>query len=677
MSENNTRLICRVRGSKIAADIHPDPFYRTYSSTDAEHACHRGIGPAGILGAETTDCDTPLSLVNETFRWINENLKDTIDFVIWTGDSARHDNDEKIPRSEEQVLGQNRMLVDKMVEVFGKDDNIDDPDPTNDFILPIIPTFGNNDILPHNIFTPGPNRWTKKYARVWDRFVPEEQRHSFARGGWFFNEVIPNKLAVFSLNSLYFFDSNAAVDGCDRPSEPGYEQLEWLRIQLQFLRARGMKAIMTGHVPPARTDSKQNWDETCWQKYTLWMRQYRDVVVGAVWGHMNIDHFMFHDMEELRYKSDADFSNYENEYYAPAETRRDTISQGGQFTIQSASDYLSELRQSWHKLPSSPEGAVIEGDEQVGASKKKRSRKQKEKKFLRKIGGEWAERFSVSLVSPSVIPNYYPTLRVVEYNITGLEDTKLEQSPSKPANWATQDLGDDPFIHVDDSGEATEEDYFVTRKSKKSKKHKKPGFKVPRGPSKTSPPGPAYSPQTLTWLSYVQYYGNLTYINNDFHNSTEAVLSEFEKVEPNQDDRLDAAKKWRDGKHADKDMPDKVKRKKPQPNKFEYEIEYDTRNDSIYGLKDMTVRSYFDLAQRIGTKKPKKGDRLEVMGKEDDGQSEVQLDEDLQHMGGAVDASKKGKGKHRKVGNKVWYTFIKRAFVNTMEDGDVDDVFGK
>ena len=53
--------------------------------------------------------------------------------------------------------------MDKFVEVFGKTDNIDDPDPTNDFVIPIVPTFGNNDMLPHNIFAPGPNKWTKEY----------------------------------------------------------------------------------------------------------------------------------------------------------------------------------------------------------------------------------------------------------------------------------------------------------------------------------------------------------------------------------------------------------------------------------------------------------------------------------------------------------------------------------
>jgi endopolyphosphatase len=511
------------------ADFHPDPFYKPGSSSASEDACHSGSGDAGILGAEKTDCDSPIALVNATFQWINDNLKDEVDFVIWTGDSARHDNDERYPRSESQVVGQNELLVSKFVEVFGKDDNIDDRDPTNDFVVPIIPTFGNNDILPHNIFEPGPNKWTKSYTSVWKKFIPEEQRHSFERGGWFLVEVIRDRLAVFSLNTLYFFDSNSAVDGCDAKSEPGYEHMEWLRVQLQLLRERGMKAIITGHVPPARTDSKQSWDETCWQKYTLWMRQYRDVVVGAVYGHANIDHFLIQDTKDLEY----DFS-----------TEVETITGGvlhadKPVSIQSKSAYLNELRERWAELPKPPSGlsyATVNGDESTSKRKKKSKKQKRREEFLKSIGGPWAERFSSSLVSPGVVPNYYPTLRVFEYNITGLEDLYPSVYASSPA--AISDVENRSGVDEDvDTWEEAERDERTTKAQgqdsphdlKKKKKHRgpkkrKPSFKVPHGPDATTPPGPAYSPQTLTWLSYAQYYANLTYINNHFskHQQEEA-----------------------------------------------------------------------------------------------------------------------------------------------------------
>jgi endopolyphosphatase len=52
------------------------------------------------------------------------------------------------------------------------------------------------------------------------------------------------------------------VDGCNAPSEPGYEQMEWLNVQLSLMREQGMKAIIIGHVPPVWTKAKMSWDKS-------------------------------------------------------------------------------------------------------------------------------------------------------------------------------------------------------------------------------------------------------------------------------------------------------------------------------------------------------------------------------------------------------------------------------
>ena len=623
-------------------DFHPDEFFKQYASTEEEEACHRGDGPAGIFGAETTDCDSPISLVNATFDWIGHNLKDNIDFVIWTGDSARHDNDEEIPRTEHQVVELNELLVQKFTEVFGKDDNINDTDPTNDFTIPIVPSFGNNDILPHNIFTPGPNRWTRKYTSVWRKFIPEEQRHSFTRGGWFFVEVIPRQLAVFSLNTLYFFDSNTAVDGCAAKSEPGYEQMEWLRIQLQFLRQRGMKAIMTGHVPPARTESKQSWDETCWQKYALWMKQYRDVVVGSIYGHMNIDHFMLQDFEDISKKA------LMGETASMARMALDD-----ELTMQSSADYLTELRADWSRLPDPPKtNSMLDFDigylyDLYDSLTRKKKPKSKKDKFLEKIGGEWAERYSLSLVSPSVVPNYYPTMRVVEYNISGLDTVSLTHPTfQRDQDERLKDLVKENLRSSKD------------KKDKKTRKHKprKPDFIMPKAPSKSAPPGPAYSPQTLSWLGYTQYYANLTRINDDFTKESNGIDSDS----------------WHEGRHSGRKPREKSKK---HHKKFEYDVEYDTRNDSAFGLPDLTVRSYVDLAERIGQYRSANEDDLllEAKGRDsalcNDSELDIQKNKKYRKHHGK-------KHKHRKAITKIWFAFVNRAYVGSRDEEELHDQFG-
>ncbi|KAH0843256.1 Endopolyphosphatase [Fonsecaea pedrosoi] len=623
----------RLRGRFLhITDLHPDPFYKPHS--DTEEQCHYGHGSAAYYGAETTDCDTPISLVNATFKWIEANLKDEIDFVVWTGDSARHDNDDRLPRSDKQVLKLNRFVVNKFVETFGKPDNIHDPDPTNDFVVPIVPTFGNNDILPHNIFTAGPNKWTRTYLDVWEPFIPQAQRHSFARGGWFFTEVIPNRLAVFSLNTLYFFDSNSAVDGCDLKSEPGYEHMEWLRIQLQFLRDRGMKAILIGHVPPARTESKQNWDESCYQKFTLWMRQYRDVIITSIFGHMNIDHFMFQDVKELHYKF-----KIEGIDDGPNKIQRFKSQPDNTFSLAAKAQYLNELRSGWSELPTPPAGHsyLRMGGEEVSNNTVDTRKKDEEKelaKFLKAIGGPWAERYSLTLVSPSVVPNFFPTLRVVEYNITGMEnDHPAQGAIGKPAvehhvegSANREEVSEETEEDESDNDVDTNNDIHDLKKKKKGKKRKKkpkkPNFPVPKPPSSSSPPGPAYSPQPLSLVSLTQYYANLTRIHEQMHQ-------------------------------------DKSSKNDPYKH-FAYVTEYTTKNDSAYRIQDLTVRSMLDLAERMGR------DSLKLS------------DEDLEDVERDVDLSKNKGDKHKTKTRKnhLWKVFIKRAFVHTKPDDEIDQRFG-
>ncbi|EON67470.1 hypothetical protein W97_06724 [Coniosporium apollinis CBS 100218] len=681
----------RARGESFMGDFytlpvyfHPDPYYETYSSTEKDIACHRGDGPAGLYGAETSDCDSPLSLVNATFKWIDENIKDTVDFVIWTGDSARHDNDEELPRSEHQIIEQNELLVSKFVEVFGHDENANDTDPTNDFIVPIVPTFGNNDMMPHNIFLEGPNRWTMKYLDVWRQFIPEEQRHQFQRGGWYYTEVIPNKLAVFSLNTMYFFDSNSAVDGCAARTEPGYEHFEWLRIQLQFMRMRGMKAMMIGHVPPARTDAKKSWDETCWQKYTLWMRQYRDVIVGSFFGHMNIDHFMLQDFDDIdlnQLSGDVAMSDV-----------RTALDDNGEISTASASDYLIDLRHIWAKIPrvSSLDESEADSEEFAGdtdyssfwdrvwqsvAHKKKQKKhkggKKKKKHPHDNVGGPWGERYSVSHVAASVVPNYFPTLRIFEYNVTGLENM-FDPAPVEYSvtNTATQvSMRDETPKRFEQSPELESEETERYEDAKNS--HTKHHFIMPDGPSKSSPPGPAYSPQTLALLGYTQYYANLTYINNDFEDEGFSSLDL-----PSEDDAEHA--KWKEGKFKGK-RPRDSENPQPRPRKFKFQVEYDTMSDKIYGLKDLTVKNYINLARRIGNFKVEDAgisERVHSAQQPSDEQPPLEVEKDKHKKDkGKKDKGKKDKHKKHKI-DHVWFTFVRRAFVDTMDLQDVEEQFG-
>lgn len=473
------------------------------------------------------------------------------------------------------------------------------------------------------------------------------------------------------------------------------------------MRSRGIKAILMGHVPPARVDSKESWDETCWQKYTLWVQQYRDIIVGSLYGHMNIDHFMLQDFEQIDdHTKKGDMAAQKNR--ANGIAGEIGLLEDGEVTVASASDYLLSLRDFWARLPSpladsNQKSRVDSWDDEERddnstwqwlISKISSSRKHKKigrsakKKYLEKIGGKYAQRYSASLVTPSVVPNYFPTLRIVEYNITGLEHLHVQGSTASDVPGNQQPFSKHEFS--DDEGYKREVDILIKRKEKQKKKEKalkhskKFRFKVPQGPSKSAPPGPAYSPQVFTWTRYTQYFANLTRINNDFIDPQRHEFdADSESTSTNNlspcmifgleiSDGLIESKGWKEGKHGK--HQGKQPRPEPHPNEFEYEVEYDTKDKKF---PDLTVRRWVEYARKIGGGGAKPKDVLDYEEEMDrpEQNAEAQQADELDAEGKQHKKHKKGK-KHHKA-TKEWFTFVKRAFVGTMNPREIKQVFGQ
>lgn len=515
----------------------------------------------------------------------------------------------------------------------------------------------------------------------------------------------------------YFFTSNSGVDGCAKKKEPGYEQFEWLRVQLQIMRDRGISAILIGHVPPARVDSKESWDETCWQKYALWARQYRDVIVGSLYGHMNIDHFMLQDFHHIKKGATKGLMAASNITTGSGD-QEDGFLTDGEVSVASASEYLVDLRWWWSKIPSPPSkkngkrqsiAEYVDGEDDEEpptlwqkalfpfSKPDKKPKDGKKKSFLDKIGGPYAERYSVSMVAPSVVPNYFPTIRVIEYNITGLEhvtaspvsdqetssssliqdlaiDHELPDSVTSPDDTNHDFSDDETYLRNIRSILMRKRKYREKESLKKLRKHK---FRVPDGPSKSSPPGPAYSPQTLTFTSYTQYFANLTHINNDFvsealpqtHSLNENSPQTIFGLKVSEGGQIEQ-KGWKEGKHGK--HQGKKPHLKPHPKRFKFEVEYDTKTDERYGLEDLTVRSLMDLARRIG-----EGDEgsKPTMSTEDDGEEDEQENDDAEEdveSNKNKERKKKKHGKHKHSKNKTWLTFVERAFVGTLDPRELE-----
>lgn len=74
---------------------------------------------AGRFGTLGTKCDSPTALVEAAFGFMSAQAPDA-DFVIYTGDSVRHDRDKNLKRTKAQVLEIQSTLVNYFKKTFYK-----------------------------------------------------------------------------------------------------------------------------------------------------------------------------------------------------------------------------------------------------------------------------------------------------------------------------------------------------------------------------------------------------------------------------------------------------------------------------------------------------------------------------------------------------------------------------
>lgn len=341
---------------------------------------------------------------------------------------------------------------------------------------------------------------------------------------------------------------------------------------------------------------------------------------------MNLDHFLLHDTDELKPPHEDDIRRPKKpakkltmscaagnpgcaeEYPEREDEVRQFDEENPTFTASNAETYLHSLREAFSYLPSPANLASLSGE----------VREQEAQKYSKRIGGKFAERYILSLVGPSVVPNYFPTLRVVEYNITGLFDGEDQ----------TVDLG--PTIQSEPAEDEDEDELSIAKKRDPN---------VPLPPSKTSPPGPAYSMQSYSWLGYTQYYANMTRING-----------------------RQPGKPLDDPSHLElRDLSD--------DQEFKYEVEYNTRTDKVYNLKDMTVKSYLKLAGEIVDATLRDTKRRNGKG---DGGSVQEWDEEEDSDFESLKKKKHGKQHEILKKDKIWHAFVTRAFVSTIKGKDLE-----
>ena len=447
-------------------------------------------------------------------------------------------------------------------------------------------------------------------------------------------------------------------------------------VQLTEYRKRGVKAYLTGHVPPG----KKFYYPSCYRRYTLWSHAFRDVILGHFYGHNNMDHFFYLDAKKaLEEEEEAEmlktlvysdekpdistFSPSELEILSRLSSRSadELLDSHDEIRILGAEDYMSDIKEMFEQLPAPPKPRKW--------SKGRKGEKQR-RKWERKVR-EYEENYQVVQVAPSVIPTYFSGIRVFEYNVSELAGqlfTREEVSIVERTNWTefwermdreiaeeaeqksaiprrlskglsfqnTDPTNQEILLDTLDPDLLPSDHYAITKM-----KPKKPSpIRLPQGPHKSSPRGPLYEPQLFTPVRWEVHFVNLTDINI--------------KYEQNPKRSWDYSKDF-------------------------FRLEY-TSDGAPYYMKDMTLATWLDLGRKIGKEKPAKKkvavDGLDYMGdagemgdmKDIDGSaSDSESDSDegiLKHKEGKGKKKKDGKGE-KKEKETFWDVFLRRAFINS------------
>ncbi|KAJ1664033.1 Endopolyphosphatase [Coemansia sp. RSA 1813] len=426
-------------------DLHIDPNYREGSTTYSQ--CHRlpplraakdgdGHRSTGRFGIPRAKCDSSLALINATRDYLRREWADKVDFVLWTGDSGRHDGDAEIPRTFDEIIEQNRIASKAMHRAF----------PPN---VPIVPNIGNNDVSPHNdLPAPGHKRARRTFrelAAAWKQLVPEDQLSTFLYGGYFAKDVIKpgdgsRGLTVLSLNTMYWYRANAKVGGCKAEDSPGLAQIAWIRYQIRRARERNHDLTLIGHVSP----NLDNYRPSCYEGYARTVTQLvpppslaetarnssssssssaseaLPLIHAQLYGHSNVDLWSFvgQDLSMLEQRGDEEGGRLWWERQVDEETGRFgrlirevwDVSGIPDQTNSEEPPLFSGLNESlWEEMAddaSFAESKSLPSDFVDGLLK------EFERVLMLK---ERHPRLGVATISPSIIPKYMPAFRVFSY----------------------------------------------------------------------------------------------------------------------------------------------------------------------------------------------------------------------------------------------------------------------
>ncbi|KAJ3219213.1 Endopolyphosphatase [Dinochytrium kinnereticum] len=257
-------------------------------NSDPNELCHRKnrtnpeVNISGKYGTLASQCDSPTSLLDATFDFLRTTREaKKVDFIIYTGDTVRHDRDNEQPRTTADVLSDHAAVIGYFQRAY---------DLKN---VKLYPTIGNNDEFIHNNELYGHSPLIQNLTKIWEPLgLDFEQDEVFMSGGYYMRQIHP-KLSIISLNSFWLYRLNPNTTDCESDYAPGSIMLEWFEKRLRYLSNRRMHAYVIGHIPPKSGQNQLSFFDVCYQRYLHIVATFRNTILHHFHGHTNYDMISF------------------------------------------------------------------------------------------------------------------------------------------------------------------------------------------------------------------------------------------------------------------------------------------------------------------------------------------------------------------------------------------------
>lgn len=291
----------------IMSDIHFNPFCDPALINTLNHSDYTKWKSIFESSADSSygkySEDTYYRLFKSTLRAMSTRNKKP-DMIIINGDFLCHEFQSKYAmytgiQSRDSMEGFMRKTVNFVCQMLSQ----------NFPGTAVLPVLGNNDDYcgDYNIQPSG--TFLKFFASAAQtmlyRFSSPDFMKTFSKGGYYQASMPWDSSQVFiGINSVFFSSNYFNACNPSDTSDPGREQLQWLKQSLARCAATGKKVWLSCHIPPGinvyssssgsgpcEKPTVTMWKSNYNQEYLALVNQYSSIIMAGMAGHTHMDDF--------------------------------------------------------------------------------------------------------------------------------------------------------------------------------------------------------------------------------------------------------------------------------------------------------------------------------------------------------------------------------------------------